>query len=54
MKIELLVATIISSVLLGFIALAISFGMQRKYKVVYVTSYYYHQILIFYLVSMAY
>ena len=47
MKIEILITTIILSILLGFAALAISFVMQRKYELNYIKSYFYHQILIF-------
>ncbi|PLX11256.1 MAG: hypothetical protein C0597_15365 [Marinilabiliales bacterium] len=47
MKIEILIITILSSIIFGFIALIISFIMQRRYELVYVKSYFYHQILIF-------
>ena len=47
MKIEILVITIIASLIFGFAALALSFNLQRKYELNYVKSYFYHQILIF-------
>ncbi len=47
MNIQILIITIISSILFGFVALAIAFNMQRKYELNYVKSYFYHQILIF-------
>lgn len=47
MNVIIIVVTIISSVLLGFVALAISFNMQRKFELDYVKSYFYHQIFIF-------
>lgn len=47
MQVEILIITTLSSILLGFVALAISFIMQRKYELTYVKSYFYHQILIF-------
>ena len=47
MNIEILIITIIASLIFGFAALAISFNLQRKYELNYVKSYFYHQILIF-------
>lgn len=47
MNIEILVITIIASLIFGFAALALSFNLQRKYELNYVKSYFYHQILIF-------
>ena len=47
MDLNLLIITIITSIVLGFIALFISFIMQRNYDLNYVKSYFYHQILIF-------
>ena len=47
MNLEILIITIITSILFGFVALAISFNLQRKYELNYVKSYFYHQILIF-------
>ena len=47
MKLEILLITIITSILFGFGALALSFNLQRKYELSYVRSYFYHQILIF-------
>jgi DNA-binding CsgD family transcriptional regulator len=47
MNYNLLIITIISSLLFGFAALAISFFLQRKYVLDYIKSYFYHQILIF-------
>jgi len=47
MSLFLLILTIICSVLFGFLALSISFALQRKYELNYVKSYFYHQILIF-------
>ena len=47
MSIQLLIITIIFSILFGFTALIISFIMQRKYELIYIRSYFYHQILIF-------
>ena len=47
MNIEILILTIIASIVFGFTALVISFYLQRKYELSYVKSYFYHQILIF-------
>lgn len=47
MDFYLLITTIVFSLLFGFVALAISFYMQRKYELNYIKSYFYHQILIF-------
>ena len=47
MNIQILIVTIVASILFGFVALAISFNLQRKYELTYIKSYFYHQILIF-------
>lgn len=47
MKLEILIITIISSILFGFFALAQAYNLQRKFEADSIKSYFYHQILIF-------